>query len=201
MKEMWDERYGQEGYAYGEEPNVFFQVTLDSLPKSGRILLPAEGEGRNAVYAARRGWVVDAFDISAVGRDKALRLAQRHGVHIDYQIADYQTAHIEPASYDAVAMIFAHLHERERRSVHRRLATALAPGGAMIVEAYSKEQLRYGTGGPPTEALLYAIDELAEDFAALRALRLQQIETEIREGKYHDGLASVIRFIGVRESI
>lgn len=201
MKEMWDERYGQEGYAYGEEPNAFFRSTLDSLTKPGRILLPAEGEGRNAVYAARRGWVVDAFDISEVGRDKALRLAARHGVHIDYQIADYQSARIEPASYEAVAMIFAHIHETDRRSVHRRLVTALAPGGAMILEAYSKEQLRYDTGGPPTEALLYTIDELAEDFAGLTAIRLDQIETEIREGKYHDGLASVIRFVGVREAI
>ncbi|MFZ1862796.1 MAG: class I SAM-dependent methyltransferase [Polyangiales bacterium] len=199
MKEMWDERFGQEAYAYGEEPNTFFKKTLDALSKPGRILLPAEGEGRNAVYAASQGWRVDAFDISTAGRDKALRLAAKRGVHIHYQIANYQSADIETGAYDAVGLIFAHIHERHRRDVHRRLATALRPGGTMILEAYSKKQLKYGTGGPPTEDLLYTVDALREDFAGLAVLRLEQIETEIREGKYHHGMASVIRFVGTRE--
>ena len=200
MKEMWDERYGQEQYVYGEEPNAFFRQTLDGLAKPGRILLPAEGEGRNAVYAASRGWTVDAFDISTAGRDKALRLAAKRGVVIHYEVADYVGADIETDAYDAVGLIFAHIHERHRRDVHRRLTTALRLGGAMILEAYSKEQLRYGTGGPPTEDLLYTLDTLRKDFADLAVLRLEQIETEIREGKYHHGLSSVIRFVGVREA-
>ena len=188
MKEMWDERFGQEAYAYGKEPNTFFKKTLDALPKPGRILLPAEGEGRNAVYAASQGWRVDAFDISTAGRDKALRLAAKRGVHIHYQIADYQSADIETGAYDAVGLIFAHIHERHRRDVHRRLTTALRPGGTMILEAYSKKQLKYETGGPPTEDLLYTVDALREDFAGLAVVRLEQIETEIREGKYHHGM-------------
>lgn len=127
MKDMWEERYAANEYAYGEEPNALFKACLDRLETPGRILLPAEGEGRNAVYAARRGWQVDAFDFSAAGREKAVRLAERHGVHINYEVADYETAHIEPGGYDAVALIFAHKHERIRRAVHRRLTTALKP--------------------------------------------------------------------------
>lgn len=201
MKGMWDERYGHEEYAYGEEPNAFFKRTLDSLSRPGRILLPAEGEGRNAVYAASRGWRVEAFDTSTAGRDKALRLAAKHGVHIDYRIADYQSVEVEPAAYDAVALIFAHIAEAERRRVHRRLAKALGTGGVMILEAYSKEQLRYGTGGPPTRALLYTLEDVRADFADLSTHRLEQVEAEIHEGKYHRGLASVIRFVGVREAL
>ncbi len=197
MKEMWDERYGQVEYAYGEEPNVFFRSCLDRM-RPGRLLLPGEGEGRNAVYAARQGWTVDAFDFSASGREKALRLAARHGVGINYEVADYESAQIEPGTYDAVALIFAHLPENIRRSFHRKLATALAPGGRLILEAYSKEQLGYGTGGPPNEQLLYTLEDLREDFSDLVILQLEKEEAEIREGRYHTGLASVVRLVATR---
>lgn len=198
MKEMWEERYGRDEYAYGEEPNAFFKASLDRLPAPGRLLLPGEGEGRNAVYAARQGWKVHAFDFSAAGRDKALRLAERHGVHIEYEIADYESAHIEAAAYDAVALIFTHMHRSIRRAVHRRLMTALKPGAHLILQAYSQEQLRYGTGGPPTEEMLYTVEDLREDFSGLHIVELEKVEAEIHEGQYHTGLASVIRLIAVR---
>ncbi len=149
---------------------------------------------RAAVHPSRN---VDAFDISSVGRRKALRLAARRGVHINYQLADYESASTEDGAYDAVTLIFAHVHESKRRSVHQRLASALAPGCRMIVEAYSKEQLGYGTGGPSADALLYALDDLREDFADLEMLQLQKTEAEIHEGQYHHGLASVIRLVAL----
>jgi 2-polyprenyl-3-methyl-5-hydroxy-6-metoxy-1,4-benzoquinol methylase len=198
MKDMWEQRYAAEEYAYGEEPNAFFKACLDQLPAPGRILLPAEGEGRNAVYAARQGWKVDAFDYSPAGRAKALRLAERHGVQINYEVADYETAQIEPGAYDAVALIFAHKPESIRRATHRKLASALKPGGHLFLEAYSKEQLAYGTGGPPTEQMLYTLEDLREDFSAFEIATLEQLETEIHEGRYHTGLASVIRLVAMR---
>lgn len=198
MKDMWEARYAADEYAYGEEPNTFFRSCLDRLPTPGRLLLPAEGEGRNAVYAASQGWSVDAFDFSPAGREKALRLAKRHGVHINYEVADYQTARIDPEAYDAIALIFAHKPESLRRAVHRKLAAALKPGGHLILEAYSKEQLTYGTGGPPNEQLLYTLDDLREDFSNLQLLELEQLEAEIQEGRYHTGLASVVRLLATR---
>jgi len=198
MKNIWEERYGADEYAYGEEPNAFFKACLDRLPAPGRLLLPGEGEGRNAVYAARQGWAVHAFDFSAAGREKALRLADRFGVHIDYEVADYETAHLEPESFDAVALIFTHMHERIRRTVHRKLVLALKPGGHLFLEAYSPEQLRYGTGGPPNAQLLYTLADLQKDFSDLDILQLEQIEAEIHEGQYHTGLASVVRLVAVR---
>lgn len=194
MKEMWEERYGQTEYAYGEEPNAFFKSCLDQM-RPGRILLPGEGEGRNAVYAASQGWTVDAFDFSAAGREKALRLALRRGVQIQYEVADYESAAIELGAYDAVALIFAHMPQSLRRLVHPKIATALAEGGRMILEAYSKEQLGYGTGGPPSEQMLYSLEDLREDFADLDILQLEKQEVEIREGRYHTGLASVLRLV------
>jgi hypothetical protein len=192
MKDMWEERYAADEYAYGEEPNAFFKACLDRLPAPGRLLLPGEGEGRNAVYAARQGWKVDAFDFSAAGREKALRLAERYGVHIEYEVADYESAHIEPGAYDAVALIFTHKHESIRRTVHRRLAAALKPGGHL------QEQLSYGTGGPPNAKLLYTLEDLREDFSDLEIVELEKVEAEIREGRYHTGLASVVRLVARR---
>lgn len=57
MQNFWDERYGQEQYAYGETPNEYLKSKLAGLPK-GKVLFPLEGEGRNAVFAAKTGWQV-----------------------------------------------------------------------------------------------------------------------------------------------
>ena len=72
MKDFWNQRYAADEYAYGTAPNAFFKAVLDPLPP-GRILLPAEGEGRNAVYAAKLGWEVVAFDQSEGGQKKAMK--------------------------------------------------------------------------------------------------------------------------------
>ena len=85
MKEFWDERYSAQEYACGTSSNAWFSAQLALLPP-GRLLLAAEGEGRNAVHAARQDWQVTAFDISAVGRDKAMRLAHAHGVQLTYHV-------------------------------------------------------------------------------------------------------------------
>jgi hypothetical protein len=67
----WNERYANEEFAYGEEPNNYLKEQLTKLD-AGKILFPAEGEGRNAVFAAKEGWTVSAFDISNEGLRKAL---------------------------------------------------------------------------------------------------------------------------------
>tara|TARA_X000000950_G_scaffold260222_1_gene329392 strand:+ start:219 stop:527 length:309 start_codon:yes stop_codon:yes gene_type:complete len=85
MKEFWDARYAQETYVYGKEPNNYFKKTLNLL-KPGKILLPAEGEGRNAVHAASLGWEVFAYDFSEFAYKKAMKLAREKEVSINYQI-------------------------------------------------------------------------------------------------------------------
>src|SRR3954471_19317438 len=105
--DRWNERYRKNEFAYGEAPNNYLKEQLEKL-NVGAILFPAEGEGRNAVYAARLGWKVSAFDISIEGKNKALRLAQANNVIIDYQVGDLQTLNYKPAQFDAIALIYAH---------------------------------------------------------------------------------------------
>jgi hypothetical protein len=79
MKNFWNESYSTVGYVYGEEANVFLAERLSKL-KPGKIILPCDGEGRNAAFAAAHGWEVKAFDSSEAARAKALQLAQKKGV-------------------------------------------------------------------------------------------------------------------------
>lgn len=193
MKSFWDERYSCSGYAYGEEPNEFLRNFLDrSAP--GLALFPAEGEGRNAVYAARRGWEVEAFDISEAGRRKALQLAGRHRVSLEYTLAsaaDFRAA----GPYELVALIYAHFHPDTRGPFFGTLIRSLAPGGVLLLEAFGLKQLGNHSGGPGDPALLYTVDELAGLCRGLHIELLHEARIELDEGPFHQGFADVVRLI------
>jgi hypothetical protein len=172
MKEFWDQRYSEPGFAYGMEPNAFFVEVLDSLTP-GRLLLPGEGEGRNAIYAAGNGWEVSAFDQSIVARDKAREWAASMDLQFDYRLASMEEFFCPDPIFDLIAIIYIHL----------------------LPETLHKNQLRYGTGGPPIEELLYQEDDIRSDFTALNIdLCVEQV-LDILEGKYHSGKSSVVRLI------
>lgn len=196
-KQFWDERFSSGNYIYGTEPNIYFKEQLDRL-EPGRLLLPAEGEGRNAIYAAREGWKVDAFDISKKGRHKAQELAKRNHVTINYYLSTYKDFQVEENSYDAIALIYAHLHESKRRNIHQNLITGLKPGGQLILEAFSTEQYGNYSGGPQDLEMLYKLDELLTDFEGLQIKHADAIEIELSEGIHHEGTANVIRISAMK---
>jgi 2-polyprenyl-3-methyl-5-hydroxy-6-metoxy-1,4-benzoquinol methylase len=195
MKEKWNERYASPDFIYGTEPNEFFRQQLHTLAP-GRLLLPGEGAGRNAVYAAKQGWTVDAFDFSEQAMKKALYLAANSEVEINYTTATYEEFNYPRSTYDAIGLIFTHMPSIERRVIHRKLVRALKPNGLIILEAFHKEQLRYTSGGPKETDLLYDLDEIASDFEKLEKLILEKTTVVLNEGKLHTGDASVIRFVG-----
>ncbi len=194
MKNMWDERYNTSDYGYGTEPNALIKSFIDSHT-AGEILLPAEGEGRNAVYAASKGWVAHAFDSSTVGRDKALKLAAERGVEIEYWIQDLLSFSIEENSYDAVGLVYSHLHEKDRRQVHRNLINCLKSGGYLVLESFSKEQLQNGTGGPRNIDMLYSMNELKTDFENMEIISLEQKDIQLNAGRFHKGKGNVIQLV------
>lgn len=195
MSNFWDERYNTEEYVYGEAPNEFLQKKLAHL-KPGKILFPAEGEGRNAVYAAKLGWDVSAFDISVEGQNKALNLAAKKGVSIKYEILGFENANFEPVSFDCICLVFAHMPSEVRRNMHKKLISFLKPGGLLILEAFSKKQLGKNSGGPSNLDLLFSEQELKEDFYELNEINFEETETILNEGPFHQGTASLIRVIG-----
>ncbi len=196
--EFWDARYESETYAYGTEPNAYFARQLDARPP-GRLLLLAEGEGRNAVYAAKRGWQVTAVDFSDEGRAKALRLALAQGVHLDYEVTDLTDLHWQcPDHYDAVGLIYAHLPPTDRQVVHAAAAASLVPGGHLILEAFSPRQLGLPSGGPRAAEMLYEPAMLADDFAGLTLLENHALGVVLHEGSCHAGPANVVRLLARR---
>lgn len=196
MKEFWDARYAMPDYVYGTTPNAFFKEQLDRLPP-GRLLLPAEGEGRNAAYAASKGWQVLAFDQSQAGREKAMRLAAARGLQYDYQVCDAAEAVFEPATFDALGLIFVHFPAESMTMLYRYFTSALKPGGIVLLEGFSTQQIayqqRYASGGPSDPTMLFDKDYLQRIFAGFQIELLEETETELDEGAFHSGKAHVVR--------
>lgn len=200
MKEFWNDRYSKDSYAYGSTPNEFLKQELVKLEK-GKILFPAEGEGRNAVFAANEGWIVDAFDLSEEGQKKALKLAEQQNVTIDYQVGEFSQVNYEKESFDAIVLIFAHFPTEVKSEYHKKLATYLKKGGVIIFEAFSKKHLEYNSvnpnvGGPKNIDMLFSIEEIENDFKGFEIIKLSEETIELNEGDYHIGQGSVIRFVG-----
>lgn len=191
---MWDERYADEEYAYGTEPNDFLKVQVERLPK-GAVLSLCEGEGRNAVFLAGKGYEVTGVDSSSVGLAKAQRLAQKAGVAITTQLADMSDFHIEPESWDGVVSIFCHIPAGMRTELHRQIVAGLKPGGVLILEAYTPAQLALGTGGPKVVELMMSAEALRAEFNGLDVELIQELERDVVEGKFHTGRGAVVQLV------
>lgn len=193
-KEYWNERYATDEYIFGKEPNVFFKSVIGTLPP-GKLLVPAAGEGRDAVYAAKLGWDVLALDLSSIARDKALNFAKESNVTIRYELGNIADFKCEPNIFDAVALIYFHLPPALRHETHTSLAQCVKPGGTIILEAYNKRQINNDSGGPKQLDMLMSSEELANDFTSLRIIQNEEIETILQEGMRHVGKADVIRLV------
>lgn len=200
MKEFWNNRYSDEAFAYGESPNEFFKQQILQFPP-GKILLPAEGEGRNAVFAAQLGWQVSAFDQSEAGKTKAEQLASKHQVRTEYRIGEFLEVSYEKNSFDCIGLIYAHFPVAYKSSYHQLLDSYLKPGGIIILEGFSKSHLQFSAvnpqaGGPKNVDLLFSTEEIKNDFPNYEVLELAEVEVDLQEGAYHNGQSSVIRFVG-----
>ena len=203
MKEFWDERYSGEEYIYGEFPNVYLESRLSQF-YPGEILFAAEGEGRNAVYAAKEAWKVTAFDQSSAAKKKAEKLAKKFGVEIDYRVGELPELGFEAEDFDAVALVYAHFPTEIRQDYHKRLISYLRRDGLVFFEGFSKKHKVYQdknpkVGGPKDEALLFSMEEIKRDFGELKFLELYEAEIDLKEGEHHNGLGAVIRFVAQKK--
>lgn len=196
MKKMWDERYAQDGFAYGTAPNDFLAQSLALLPKDGPILSLAEGEGRNAVAMALAGCDVLGVDQSEVGLAKARALAASRGVSIRTQVADLASFEVEPGQWAGVVSIFCHLPPQLRAPLYAACVKGLRSGGVLVLEAYTPAQLALKTGGPPQLELLPSLAQLQLELDGLEWIVAQEVQRELHEGQYHQGLSAVAQLIG-----
>lgn len=195
MNTFWDTRYNTKDFVYGKQANVFFASELDKITP-GSLLLPGEGEGRNAVHAASSGWLVDAFDQSQVAADKALAYAAEKGLSLNYGVSGIEGFFFKPDYYDAIGLVFFHASPTDRELLHRQVVRALKPGGNVILEAFHTSQLGSSSGGPASLELLFSEDTIRSDFAGLEVKVLEHLSVTLEEGSFHQGDAELIRFVG-----
>lgn len=196
---MWDQRYDTEAYAYGKQPNDFLAQHYRSLPR-GAVLSLAEGEGRNAVFLAKQGYAVTAVDGSRVGLAKAQRLAEEHGVRLELIHADLVDFEVGTARWDGIVSIFCPLPSAVRARLHAKVVAGLKTGGVYLLEAYTPEQLRYGTGGGRSADTMTSKAALERELAGLHFTHLEELERDVIEGAYHTGLSAVVQAIAVKQA-
>jgi SAM-dependent methyltransferase len=193
---MWNERYSEKGFAYGTEPNDFLREHADKLPQ-GKVLCLAEGEGRNAVFLATKGFAVTAVDLSEVGLEKTKNLAEQAKVAVATLCADLADFIIEENYWDAIISIWAHVPPEVRRPLHKKVVDGLKANGAFLLEAYTPKQVEFGTGGPKKEFTM-PLESLREELNGLRFEIAREIEREVQEGKYHSGQSAVVQILAYK---
>jgi len=147
-REFWDQRFAAPEYIFGTEPNAFLSAQAERFKSGDRVLDVACGEGRNSVWLAKLGCQVTGIDISPLALAKARRLADTHGVKVDYREADIRDWQWQPARFDAVACVFIQFAEPAQRTrLFEGIETTLTPGGLLVLQGYTPKQLEYKTGG------------------------------------------------------
>jgi hypothetical protein len=198
--EMWDERFSSDEYAYGKEANIWLSERVSQIdpPPNNRALFPADGEGRNAVWAARIGWNSEVFDLSVVGKQKCHLLAQEHAVTVDYEVDDLALRVFPQQSYDLIACSWFHTPSEIRKVHMPRMLHSLKSGGHFVMEGYHTSQMPLHSGGPKSLDLLFDLDEVLGELVGEKAPQMNIIHTAITstvldESVLHKGQARVVR--------
>lgn len=194
---FWDQRYSEDGFAYGTLANDFLADQTHHIPQ-GRVLCLAEGEGRNAVHLAKLGYQVTAVDQSAVGMNKARQLAELHRVSINTVVADLADYPIISSDWDGIVSISAHLPPAIRQRVHQQVVNGLKPGGILILEAYTPRHLDIGgIGGPARDNkdMFMSLTILRKELKGLIFDLAREVDREVNEGRYHKGMGSVVQLV------
>lgn len=194
----WDVRYAGEAFAFGTEPNDFLVEVAPRLPAGGRVLSLAEGEGRNAVWLASRGFEVHSVDGSEVGVAKTLRLAAQRGVVVHARTGRLEDLAIAPGAWDVIVSVFVHQPPPLRAEIHRRVAAGLAPGGMYVMEAYSPAHWGRGTGGPPSPERLVPLADAMRELEGLEFVHAVELERDVVEGHLHTGDAAVTQILALK---
>lgn len=197
-QQVWDERYADPRYLFGERPNDFLVESEIMVPRGSRVLVLGDGEGRNGVWLAERGHHVVTVDLSPVGVDKARRLAAQRGVALEAHAADLDEFLDHDAAagpWDAVVSIFCHLPAALRRRVANALTPRFSPRGVLVLESYTPAQIGLGTGGPQDQSLLLTRDRVLQEWPGV-VLDCRMLERRVFEGHAHQGLSAVIQVIG-----
>lgn len=191
QQEFWNSKFSREGFLYGLKPNGFIASKIKSFPKNARVLCLGEGEGRNAIFLAKRGFHVTAIDASDIGLDKLEQRAKEE--NLDIKTIHKDLNHWEAdLKYDVIVASYLHMYKNDRDNLFEKIDDSLDIDGIFVGEFFSQKQIDYSSGGPKDLDLLYTVDDFKSHYTFSSAEVKEQI-TILDEGKGHQGEACVIR--------
>jgi SAM-dependent methyltransferase len=193
----WEARFSAPDFVFGTEPNEFLCAQAHLLPRSGKVLAIADGEGRNGVWLAQQGLDVLSIDFSPAAQTKVRALAKARNVSLNIACVDVIAWDYPEDAFDVVAAIFIQFaNPAERQRIFAGIRRALKPGGLLLMQGYRPEQLNYKTGGPSAVENLYTEAMLAQEFADFADLTIRVHDSMHHEGIGHDGMAALIDLVG-----
>lgn len=169
-KEKWNNKYGTEEYITGREPCEWLKENAEFLTGAGKALDLAMGEGRNAVFAAGKGYDVVGVDISEAGIRKALALAREKSARIMPVLADIEVYDLPENEYDLI-LCFYFLD----RGLFPKIRKALKPGGLLFFETFTVDYLKYSSF---KREWVLEYNELLREFADFRILKYQEVDRD-----------------------
>ncbi len=199
--QVWNALFDSPEYLFGTEPNAYLVGKQYDLKTCKKVLLVADGEGRNSVWCAQQGMDVDAFDLSENAVIKAKKLADEKKVAVNYFINGIDDWNWVNDHYDAVIIIFAQFATPNMRArLFTHCIQTLKPGGLLILQGYTPKQLEFGTGGPSKIDHLYTEKLLQDAFQTMEILELKSYEAFINEGTKHTGLSALIGMVARKKT-
>lgn len=198
-KEFWNARFSEADYAYGERASRLLLGFRDLFRPGQHALVPACGQGRDAVFLAECGLEVTAVDLSTAGLERTAELAAARGVSVTCIEADLSQWDWPQAEYDCIAAMFLHVPSAFRPTLHAHMLAALKPGGHVFLEGFLPEQIEWqkshNSGGPPVADMLFAPDDIRADFSSAEPVSLMTGIETLAEGPYHSGPAALLRAV------
>jgi SAM-dependent methyltransferase len=196
----WESRYAAAtDYLFGTAPNAFLAAQRARLPKGGRALAVADGDGRNGVWLAEQGLEVLSLDFSPSAQEKANALARSRGVTLRTELADATQWPWPTDHFDLIVLIFAQFTSpSERERLFEGIRQALRAGGLLLIEGYGPKQLEYQTGGPAELERLYTRELLAEAFGDFTSITISEYDAELCEGNRHTGTSALIDLVATK---
>ena len=179
---FWNQRYQAVDGLWSRDPNALLTEFVASLAQ-GRALDLGAGEGRNAIWLAKRGWRVTVLDVSAVALTRAAERAAEEGVELDCVEADWREYRPAPASHELVVISFMHPEPAERVYMFERARDTLAPGGHLFVVGV--DLVDHGRRGPPDPERLYTTERLRRALEGFDVLRCESVSSvaEHKQGR------------------
>lgn len=193
QKEFWNSKFSTEEFFYGLHPNEFLASHLETFKEHKKMLCLGEGEGRNAIFFAKKGFEITAIDASDIGLSKLAKRAEEEKLNIKTVCLDLNHWEVTE-KYDVIMASYLHMYKNEREILFKKIEDSLNKNGYFVGEFFFTKQLTYNSGGPKDLDLLYTVEDFLNHFDSCKKEVVEELIV-LDEGKGHQGEACVIRVV------